>query len=205
MASAEEKAEIRGAFAALADAMTADGAKAQERAAHEAAAVPMVYAAAWKTSGDARFREAYEKCADAAIDESWGVSKMTEAERAERMPARAFLDMNSALEVVRMADKSRANRAEAVMKEVALLAARRFVEEKGADGPWLSAAGDLACAVAMVAKIESIAKILGPELNEKWEKLSDDCIYGLNGQPPLWESHPDRIFSLLSAKFRLGK
>ena len=61
---------------------------------------------------------------DAAIDESWGVSKMTEAERAERMPARAFLDMNSALEVVRMADKSRANRAEAVMKEVALLAAR---------------------------------------------------------------------------------
>ena len=28
---------------------------------------------------------------------------------------------------------------------------------------------------------------------------------GLNGQPPLWESHPDRIFSLLSAKFRLGK
>ena len=53
--------------------------------------------------------------------------------------------------------------------------------------------------------IESIAKILGPELNEKWEKLADDCIFGLNGQPPLWESHPDRIFSLLSAKFRLGK
>ena len=200
MASAEEKAEIRGAFAALADAMTADGAKAQERAAHEAAAVPMVYAAAWKTSGDARFREAYEKCADAAIDESWGVSKMTEAERAERMPARAFLDMNSALEVVRMADKSRANRAEAVMKEVALLAARRFVAENGA-----GAAGDLACAVSMISKVESIGKVLGPELNAQWERLVVDCINGLDGQPPLWESAPERVFPLLSAKFRLGE
>ena len=85
------------------------------------------------------------------------------------------------------------------------LGARVYVSLRGADGPWLSAAGDLACAVAMVAKIESIAKILGPELNEKWEMLADDCIYGLNGQPLLWESHPDRIFSLLSARIRLGK
>ena len=165
----------------------------------------MVYAAAWKTTGNERYREAYEKFVDEAIEQSWGVSKLSEQERKWQMPGYSFLQMNASLEVIRLADPSRASKAEAVMKEVALLAARRFVEEKGADGPWLSAAGDLACAVAMVARIESIAKILGPELNEKWEKLADDCIYGLNGQPPLWESHPDRIFSLLSAKFRLGK
>ena len=133
------------------------------------------------------------------------IKKLSEQERKWLMPGYSFLQMNASLEVIRFVDSSRASKAEAVMKEVALLAARRFVEEKGADGPWLSAAGDLACAVAMVARIESIAKILGPELNEKWEKLADDCIFGLNGQPPLWESHPDRIFSLLSAKFRLGK
>ena len=225
MASREEKDVIRGAFAALADRMIANVTEANGWNAldadgkqdakgvlkmwnvrpHEAARLPMVYAAAWKTTGDERYREAYEKFVDEAIEQSWGVSKLSEQERKWQMPGYSFLQMNASLEVIRLADSSRASKAEAVMKEVALLAARRFVEEKGADGPWLSAAGDLACAVAMVAKIESIAKILGPELNEKWEKLADDCIFGLNGQPPLWESHPDRIFSLLSVKFRLGK
>ena len=121
------------------------------------------------------------------------------------MPGYSFHQMNASLEVIRLADQGRASRAEAVMKEVARLAAERFVAEKGADGPWLSAAADLACAVSMISKVEDISKVLGPELNARWESLADDCIYGLNGQPPLWESKPDRIFPLLSARIRLGK
>jgi hypothetical protein len=31
-----------------------------------------------------------------------------------------------------------------------------------------------------------------------------NCINGLDGQPPLWESPPDRVFPFLAAKFRLG-
>ena len=91
------------------------------------------------------------------------------------------------------------------MKEVARLAARRFVAEKGADGPWLSAAGDLACAVAMGSKVEKLERVVDPELHERWLRLVDDCVHGLNGQPAPWESHPARIFALLDVRARLGR
>jgi hypothetical protein len=56
----------------------------------------------------------------------------------------------------------------------------------------------------MISKVESIGKVFGPELNAQWERLVVNCINGLDGQPPLWESPPDRVFPFLSAKFRLG-
>ena len=217
------KAAIGGAFASIADrmlqnvteangwnALDADGKpdaagvlKMWHVHPHEAARLPMVYLAAWKTTGDRRYLEAYEKIADEALDQSWGISRMTEAERRRIMPGHAFHQMNASLEVIRHADKARAGKAEALMKEVALLAARRFVSENGADGPWLSAAGSLACAVAMAAKIELVQKVLGPALYEEWERLANDCFLGLNGQTPPWEAMPARTFPLLSAQLRL--
>ena len=225
LADEEMKREIRAALAAVANrladnvteangwnALDLDG-KPDERGLlkmwnvrpHEAARLPMAYLAAWKATGDERYRAEYEKYADAALAQSMGVAQMSEADRKAWMPGYTFLQMNSSLEVIRLADPSRAERAEAVMKEVARLAARRFVDGKGSDGPWLSAAGDLACAIAMVSKVERLEKVVDPELHERWLRLVDDCIHGLNGQPALWESHPDRIFSLLDAQVRLGR
>ncbi len=225
MAPEDMKAEIKSAFAAVADrmlanvneangwnALDADGKpdakgvlKMWNVQPHEAARLPMVYLAAWKVTGEERYREAYEKIADESIEQSMGVVLKPESWRRSSMPGYSFHQMNASLEVMRLADQARASKVEAVMKEVARLAAERFVAEKGADGPWLSAAADLACAVSMISKVEDISKVLGPELNARWESLADDCIYGLNGQPPLWESKPDRVFPLLSARLRLGK
>ena len=217
------KKEIRAAFAAVADrmlanvtpendwnALTADGRidskgllRMWKVKPHEAARLPMVYAAAWKTTGDEKYRAAYLKYADAALAESMKVAELPEDERRRTMPGYAFVQMNASLEVIRMADTERASRTEAVMKEVARLAARRFVAERGSDGPWLSAAGDLACAVASVSKIEDLGKLLGDELNSEFRRLFSDCLYGVDGQPPLWESSPARIVSVLGAHCRL--
>ena len=121
------------------------------------------------------------------------------------MPGYAFVQMNASLEVIRMADPERAGRADAVMKEVAKLAAKRFVEERGADGPWLSAAGDLAYAVALVSRIEDLKKLLGEDLYVRYHRLLSDCYFGVDGQIPLWEAGPARIVSVLGAQARLPR
>ena len=225
LADAAMQARIREVLAAVADrmianvteandwnALTADGQvdpkgllKMWKVKPHEAARLPMVYAAAWKTTGDEKYHREYLKYADEALAESLKVTELTEQQRKWTMPGYSFVQMNASLEVIRMADPERAGRADAVMKEVAKLAAKRFVEERGADGPWLSAAGDLAYAVALVSRIEDLKKLLGEDLSARYHRLLSDCYYGVDGQIPLWEAGPARIVSVLGAQARLPR
>ena len=69
-------------------------------------------------------------------------------------------------------------------------------DEKGANGPWLSFAGDLASAVAMTAKFVSTERLLGPDLYNAYRELLRDCFWGINGQPMLAASVPARALSV---------
>jgi len=209
------KNRIRGAFAAVADRMIRNVTEANQWnalnangeidkrgvlkmwnvQAHEAARLPAIYAAAWKTTGDEKYRKEYLKYADAAIEQSWKISDQRRKD-VYHQPGYAFLQMNASLETMYLCDPGRANRIQAVMKEVAQIAAQRFVDEKGANGPWLSFAGDLASAVAMTAKIESTEKLLGHDLYAAYRALLRDCHLGINGEPALWESSPARMLSV---------
>ena len=209
------KSRIRGAFAAVADrmirnvteandwnALTATGEidkkgvlKMWNVQAHEAARLPAIYAAAWKVTGDEKYHAEYLRYADAAVEQSWKISEQRRAE-VYHQPGYAFIQMNASLETMYLCDPERANRIQDVMKEVAQVAARRFVEEKGANGPWLSFAGDLASAVAMTAKFVPTEKLLGPDLYKSYHDLLRDCYLGANGQPSLSVSVPARMLSV---------
>lgn len=215
LADDQMKERIRGAFAAVADrmirnvtetnnwnALTADGEIDQKGVlkmwnvqAHEAARLPAIYAAAWKVTGDEKYKAEYLKYADAAIEQSWKISEQRRAE-VYHQPGYAFLQMNASLETMYLCDSERANRIQAVMKECAQIAAGRFVDEKGANGPWLSFAGDLASAVAMTAKFVSTERLLGPDLYNAYRELLRDCFWGINGQPMLAASVPARALSV---------
>lgn len=216
------KADIRKALAEVADrmmanvtesndwnALTADGKvdpkgilKMWHVQPHEAARLPAVYAAAWKVTGDAKYREEYLKYADEALAQSADVTKIPEEQRRWSMPGYAFVQMNASLETIALCDAERRGRCWDVMKDVARLASDRFLEEKGSDGPWLSAAGDLAYAVMMVSRIEALEGVLGAERAKAFQVLFDACRFGVDGQPPLYASHPARILSLLGAQYR---
>lgn len=216
------KSRIRGAFAAVADrmirnvtetnnwnALTATGEidkkgvlKMWNVQAHEAARLPAIYAAAWKVTGEEKYHTEYLKYADAAIEQSWKISEQRRAE-VYHQPGYAFIQMNASLETMYLCDPERAQRIQDVMKEVAQVAARRFVEEKGANGPWLSFAGDLASAVAMTAKFVSTEKLLGPDLYKAYRDLLRDCYLGANGQPSLSVSVPARMLSVSYANVLL--
>ena len=224
LADAAAKAKIGTALREVADrlranvtaandwnALTADGRKDPRGilkmwhvGPHEAARLPAAYAAAWKTTGLAAYRDAYLEYADAALEQSAGVVALDDRERRARMPGYAFVQMNASLETIALCDAARRGRCREIMKDVARLAADRFLAERGADGPWLSAAGDLACAVMMVSRIESLEGVLGAARARAFRELFDDCRLGVNGQPPLYAPgvRPDRIVSLLGAWYR---
>ncbi|MGN0855670.1 MAG: right-handed parallel beta-helix repeat-containing protein [Kiritimatiellia bacterium] len=224
LADDARKARIRTALAEVADrmcanvtaandwnALMADGKKDPKGLlkmwnvqAHEAARLPAIYAAAWKATGDGKYADAYARYADAALAQSAAVTEIPAEQRQWSMPGYAFVQMNAALETMALCDPARRERCWAVMKDVARLAADRFLAERGADGPWLSAAGDLAYAVMMVARLEPLEGVLGATRARAFRELYEDCRHGLNGQPPLYApgTHPDRLVSLLGAWYR---
>ena len=227
LADAAMKGKIRVALAEVADrmlanvteandwnALMADGQKDPRGIlkmwnvqAHEAARLPAVYAAAWKTTGEAKYRDAYLQYADAALEQSAAVTSLSDQQRQWTMPGYAFVQMNASLETIALCDPTRQGRCWDVMKDVARLAADRFIAEKGSDGPWLSAAGDLAYAVMMVSRLEELDATLGASRARSFSELFEDCSLGLNGQPPLYAPglRPDRIVSLLGAWYRNPK
>lgn len=225
LADKEMKAKIRTALSEVADRMMANVTEANEWNAltadgkidpkgilkmwnvqpHEAARLPAIYAAAWKVTGDAKYRDEYLKHADEALTQSAGVTKVPAEQRKWSMPGYAFVQMNASLETIAACDQERQGRCWDVMKDVARLASDRFLAEKGSDGPWLSAAGDLAYAIMMISRVDSLENVLGPERAAAVRRLYAECRYGVNGQPALYTSHPARILSLLGAQYRQPK
>lgn len=224
LADAAMKAKIRAALAEVADRLIANVTEANDWNAlmadgrkdprgilkmwhvqpHEAARLPAAYAAAWKVTGEKRYEEAYLQYADAALEQSAAVTTLSDQQRQWTMPGYAFVQMNASLETIALCDPTRRERCWSVMKDVARLASDRFLAEKGSDGPWLSAAGDLAYAVMMVSRLEPLDGVLGASRARAFRELYEDCRHGLNGQPPLYAPglRPDRIISLLGAWYR---
>lgn len=83
--------------------------------AHEAARLPMIYAAAWKTSGNIRYFKEYEKYFQSALEQS---EKVTSGH-----PAYALLQMQCSLELLRdvQSDLSTRARISSLMQKVAQL------------------------------------------------------------------------------------
>jgi hypothetical protein len=87
---------------------------------HEAARLPMIYAAAWDVTRNARYREQWRKYAADAIEQS--------ANPGEQKPAYALLQMQCSLEVLHALEPDSALKATILerMKHVRELAAKRF-------------------------------------------------------------------------------
>lgn len=216
-AKEETKAQIRTAFAELADrllanvtpeneynALMANGEKDPkgllkmwEVRPHEAARLPMIYLAAAEVTGKAKYREAYGKYIDAALLESSTIDRLSEEDLRATMPGYAFLQMAASLDLLYRAelDKNRRMKLQGIGDRVGRLAAKRFVDSKGSDGPWLSEAGDLALALVLLPHSAPEALMVTAS-----EKLFLACYYGCDGQPPLGTCPPARQLSFRAAE-----
>ena len=136
------KAEIRGLLAAVADRMIqfvtpendydflrADGKRCPlgicrmwKVQAHEAARLPMIYAAAWDVTRDERYRQEWRRYTAEAVEQSTTPD--------ENKPAYALLQMQCSLELLRDLEPDAAlkTKIDAVMQHVAQLAAKRTVK-----------------------------------------------------------------------------
>lgn len=90
--------------------------------AHEAARLPMIYAVAWDTTKNERYREAWRKYVTEAVEQS--------AHPDENKPAYALLQMQCSLEVLYQLEPetSLRERIHEIMQHVAELASRRTVK-----------------------------------------------------------------------------
>ncbi len=218
------KGEIASAIGALADrmlanitaendynALTADDKidpkgimKMWEVRPHEAARLPMIYLAAARLTGEKRFAEAYERYIDRALAESARLPEIPAETLKHTMPGYAFLQMNASIELICRADSARSARAAAIMRETARMAADRFIAGRGEDGPWLSAAGDLALAIALASDDSGLERLLGKKRARQVRELFADCLAGRSGQMPLAAAWPSRIVALKAAECRFG-
>ncbi len=114
------RGEIRGLLCDLADTMEAqitpendygflraDGSKDPRGLhkmwhvyAHEAARLPMIYAAAWDVSGSAKYRALYERIAAEAIDQSLTLNSRPRQEVNAWVPTYSFYQMQCSLDVM---------------------------------------------------------------------------------------------------------
>ncbi|NLF73939.1 MAG: hypothetical protein GX575_33435 [Candidatus Anammoximicrobium sp.] len=117
--------EIRGLLTDLADVMAAqirsendygflraDGSKDPRGLhkmwhvyAHEAARLPMIYAAAWDASGDAKYRALYETLAHDAVDQSLTLNSRPLPEVNAWVPTYSFYQMQCSLDVMLRVEK----------------------------------------------------------------------------------------------------
>lgn len=115
--------------------------------AHEAARLPMIYAAAWDVTKDERYREQWRKYAAEAIEQS--------ANPGENKPAYALLQMQCSLEVLHELEPKSSLKAtiHARMLHVRDLAAKRFSSVLG----------------SLAKKSPADMQMLGPD----WRKVPD--------------------------------
>ena len=97
---------------------------------HEAARLPMIYAVAWKMSGDVKWRDLYEKYIDQALDITLTIKDKPTKTWAGIMPTYSLLQMNTSLEVLLGIERDPARRAR--MEDAARYAAR-MADERAMD------------------------------------------------------------------------
>ena len=172
MASEEEKAEIKLRFSEVADLMLrnvtkennwnflqADGTmdprgicKMRETHPHEAARLAMVYALAWKVTGNAKYRKAYEDVRVEALDDSCALAVAPDKVLNGLMPDYTLIQMNTSLEALLMVEENEKYRAKMIgaMVTCARLARKRAPGRGSSDTKWLCGCAELHLAQMMV-------------------------------------------------------
>lgn len=170
MCDDDARADIRALFAALADKMLrditpannysfprADGTveprgvhKMWEVYPHEAARLPMIYAAAWDVTREGKYFEAYRHYIKPAIEQSLELGTAKESYIRARMPTYTLLQMQSSLELLYAleTDSDLKNAICNAMRIVAKMGAERAISVNGGEA-YICVCGEAALAQLM--------------------------------------------------------
>ena len=118
---------------------------------HEAARLPMIYAAAWDICGDKTYRLLYREYVTPAIEQSLTLPSLPESEIRAYMPTYTLLQMQTSLETLLdlETDESLKARIVEAMQPVAQMAAQRAIQVNGGEEKYLCACGEAALAQLM--------------------------------------------------------
>ena len=118
---------------------------------HEAARLPMIYAAAWDLCRDETYFRLYRKYVAPAIEQSLTLPSLPEREIRAYMPTYTLLQMQTSLELLLDLETDAALRAKIVeaMQPVAQMAAQRAIRVNGGEEKYLCACGEAALAQLM--------------------------------------------------------
>lgn len=118
---------------------------------HEAARLPMIYAAAWDLCREEKYRALYREYVGPAAEQSLALATLPQAEVNRWMPTYTLLQMQTSLEVLAELETEEALRRKlvAAMQPVARMAAERAVRVNGGEERWLCACGEAALAQLM--------------------------------------------------------
>lgn len=118
---------------------------------HEAARLPMIYAATWDVTGDEHYRKLYKTYIKESIDESLKLAVLPQSKINALMPNYTLLQMNTSFEVLLNVEKDPLLQKD--MKEATRLAAsmaeKRAPHIGSKDGLWLCSCGEVALAQLM--------------------------------------------------------
>jgi len=119
--------------------------------AHEAARLPMIYAAAWDLCGDKTYHRLYREYVTPAIEQSLTLSSLPELEIRAYMPTYTLLQMQTSLEILHKLETDDTLKARIVeaMQPVARMAAQRAIRVNGGEEKYLCACGEAALAQLM--------------------------------------------------------
>jgi len=119
---------------------------------HEAARLPMVYAAAWDLCCDDTYQAAYRRYLAPAVEQSLAVAAMPPAEVSRWMPCYTLLQMQSSLELLHEleSDSTLKNKLAEAMQVIAAMAEKRAAGLNGFDDAGsICASGETALAQLM--------------------------------------------------------
>lgn len=127
---------------------------------HEAARLPMIYAAAWDICGDRKYFDLYREYLAPAIDQTLTLPSLSPAHIRATMPTYTLLQMQSSLELLYDLEPDKAMKARIVdaMQPVAEMAARRAIRINGGEEKYLCAAGEATLSQLMAVDFESTAQ-----------------------------------------------
>jgi hypothetical protein len=123
---------------------------------HEAARLPMFYAAAWDICKDEKYFKLYRQYITPAIDQTLELPTLPEAKIKSIMPTYTLLQMQSSLELLYALETDKILKAKIVnaMHIVAKMGAKRAIRIDGGRGRWLCAAGEATLAQLMAVDFE---------------------------------------------------
>ncbi len=122
---------------------------------HEAARLPMVYAAAWDICRKETYFRLYREVVEPAVDQSLTLPSLPQAEINAWMPTYTLLQMQTSLELLYELETDEELKAKIAraMEPVAQMGAKRAIRINGGEEKYLCACGEAALAQLMAAEV----------------------------------------------------